>query len=799
MPGGKGSTMDKNRFLTLRRAILSDEFSYLNPEQKKGVFYCGSPLLILAGAGSGKTTVVVSKIGYLMKYGNAYLSEHVPENADDGDLEFLENALKDKNLRIGERYFSLMAENPVRPYNILAITFTNKAAAEMRERIEARYSVDTKTLWAQTFHSTCVRILRAFISKLGYDPSFSIYDDADSHKLLDNIIKKLGLGERYSAKVAASFISKAKCAYEDPSKFAKTFNEPMFGKMPEIYRLYQAELKNSNALDFDDLIFMTVKLLSENPDVAEKINRRFRYVMVDEYQDTNPLQYRLVALLSKGAEICVVGDDDQSIYRFMGAFVENILNFEKDFPGAKVVRLEQNYRSTQPILSAANAVIANNKNRKGKNLWTDREDGEKISYHTFYNQQEEGNFICKTVLDGLYRGKKYSDFCVLYRTRSQSNSIETALKGNGIPYKVFGGQAFYKRKEVQDMMAYLNVVNNPNDETRLLRIINEPKRGIGQTTLDKVSAISAREGLSLFEVMGKAKAFPEISSAAEKLYGFYEMIMSFRQLGETKSISELFEYIYTIVGYDEMLRKNFTQPEYQARRENVLELLSSIRQFEDEAETPTLMGYLEQSALISSVDEMEDSPEYVTLMTMHCAKGLEFDTVFISGFEEGLFPSERSVFEEGGLEEERRLCYVAITRAKRKLYITSAKNRMLYGRVTMNMPSRFLDEIPDEFIDKQTVSEDMRRRDEFEAERRARNAAKKKTAAVMGGGFSAVAHTEKQQTKYKPGMRVSHKIFGDGTVTSVIQMSSDAMLEVEFEKVGTKKLMSNYAKLEIKE
>lgn len=791
----------KQKLIQLRKRILDDEFSFLNDAQKKAVFHWDGPLLILAGAGSGKTTVIVNKISYIIRYGKTYTSEEVPDGLCEEDLDFLESCLEHKENRQTERFRRLMVVSPADPYNILAITFTNKAAAEMRERIEKKCGFSSGDLWALTFHSTCVRLLRRFIDVLGYDRGFSIYDESDSLKLLETIIKKMNLSDQYKPKTIKNYISKAKCAYQDPEEFSKTFENYYHPKTPEIYREYQRSLQDANALDFDDLIFLTVKLLEEYPQIAEKVHRRFRYILVDEYQDTNPLQYRLVSLLSRGGILCVVGDDDQSIYRFMGASVGNILNFEKDFAQAEVLRLEQNYRSTGVILDAANAVIGHNKARKGKNLWTEKKGGEKIFYSNVYDQREEGDYICRRISDGVLKGKKYNDFCILYRTNAQSNSLEMALRGNGIPYKIFGGLAFFKRKEVQDLLAYLSVISNVRDTTRIRRIINEPKRGIGPATVDRVAMLAEKDGISFYEVLLSAGSYPELSSAASKLKSFVMMIESFRHLSKTLPLSVLFSQIYEAIGYDMMLRSSCDSTEYRSRTENIKELLSSIVQFEEDAKKlgndPTLQGYLEQTALVSATDTLTESDDAVVLMTMHCAKGLEFDTVFVAGFEEGLFPSPQSCFEEADIEEERRLCYVTITRAKEHLHLLSAKSRLLYGRVVNGMPSRFLLEIPQDLLDT------------------GRSAAQK--TVVSAAAVSVGSHTNPQIQKkkpamsstmfsqsrpavsgavYRPGQKVRHRTFGIGEILSVVNMTSDSLLEVRFEGVGIKKLMSNFAKLE---
>ena len=779
-----------SEFLKLRKQILEDEFSNLNPEQREAVFSWDMPLLILAGAGSGKTTVIVNKIGYIMKYGFAYTSEDTPADLKQEDIAFLKECLSDKSKREGERYFSLMAVAPVHPYNILAITFTNKAAGEMRSRIEDKYNVDAKDLWALTFHSTCMRLLRRYIDVFGYSNNFSIYDESDSLKLIETIIKKLGLNEKYSTRLVKGVISKAKGKYLSPAQFADEFDDRMYSHIPIIYDTYQQELKEANALDFDDLIFLTVKLLEDHPEISKKVNSRFKYILVDEYQDTNPLQYRLVSLLAKEAMLCVVGDDDQSIYRFTGASVENILNFEDDFEKAQVIRLEQNYRSTQVILDAANAVIANNHGRKGKNLWTAMEGGKIIKFHHLPTQQDESGIIVKTIMDEMSEeGKQYNDFCVLYRTNAQSNNIEIALKGNGIPYRIFGGLAFFKRKEIQDMLAYLNVINNPHDMTRLRRIINEPKRGIGDTTIEKALTISREKDIRFYDVLMHAGDFPELSRPAEKLMGFVNLIEHFREKVDKIPVSQLFEELYSAVGYDNMLKTTFSSSDYQSRVENIMELLSSIKQFEKDAEDPTLIGYLEQTALVSAVDNLEESDNAVVLMTMHCAKGLEFDTVFITGFEEGLFPSAQSVGEEDGLEEERRLCYVAITRAKNELHLLCTYSRMLYGTVRPAMPSRFLEEIPKELVE--IASKPM------PTPKMMQDLKPKKISHIINDAVTVIPPKKSDMVQHEVGQKVQHKIFGEGVIISVVQMSSDSLIEVKFAKVGSKKLMSNFAKLKV--
>ncbi len=784
----------RQEFLALRRAILDKEYASLNPPQREAVYFCDSPLLILAGAGSGKTTVLVNKLGYLIKYGNAYASTSVPEDLTEDDLEYLKGALSDPQRRNEARYLRLMAVDPYDPYHLLAITFTNKAAGEMRERMEKKFQVDGRALWALTFHSTCVRILRRFADRIGYANDFTIYDDNDSGKQIERILKENNLQEKYPAKMVRSVINKAKCDYKTPEEFKESYKSYDYPKLPEIYEKYQAALRDNNAMDFDDLIFNTVTLLEHNQEAARAVNNRFQYVLVDEYQDTNPLQYRLVTLLAKGGEICVVGDDDQSIYKFAGADITNILAFEHQFQDAKVIRLEQNYRSTETILHAANEVIAHNKNRKGKTLWSDKGAGNKIHCRTLNNQHEEGAYVARAILAGKATdGLNFNDFCVLYRTHAQSNAIESALRGNGIPYRVYGGLAFYKRKEVQDLLAYLNFIQNPKDKIRLSRIINEPKRGIGDTSVDRLLEIAGRENLSPYEVMQNAYNYPELQRAAGKMVAFAEMISDFRAAAETLPLPELFKYIVSTIQYKQWLKDSYDPLEAQSRFENVAELLNAITEFANQAEEghATLGDYLEQTALVSAVDSLDSEADTVVLMTMHCAKGLEFDTVFITGFEEGMFPSARSVEEPGGVEEERRLCYVAITRAKRELHITSARNRLIFGRPTDCMESRFLKEIPADCTETRVAPapEPLRRPRKTLADRK-----------ILTNTVTSIPTQPKApaaKVHYAVGMRIRHKVFGEGTVTAVTPMATDCMLAVAFDTVGEKKLMTNYVKLEI--
>lgn len=779
----------------LKREILEDEFSNLNPMQRQAVFATGHPLLILAGAGSGKTTVIVNKIGYLIKYGNT--AKDIGELSDD-DYAYLERCLENREFRQNAHYLELMRADPIPASRILAITFTNKAAQEMRTRIE-KFGVRTDGIWAMTFHSACVKLLRMYADRLGYGRNFTIYDEQDSLRLMESTIKSLDLRtEQYPPRVVRKAVSAAKTRFQTPEQLKNDIahgDYAAFPKIPEIYAAYQKGLREANAFDFDDLIFETVRLLSENEEIGERVRGRFDYVLVDEYQDTNPLQYKLVCLLSNGRDICVVGDDDQSIYRFMGADINNILDFEKQFGGTEIIRLEQNYRSTQKILSAANEVIANNVRRKGKNLWTAGANGEAITYACLPSHFDEGAYIARTVLTEMQaHDLKYNDFCVLYRTHSQSNAIEAALRGNGIPYRVYGGLAFYKRKEIQDILAYMNITVNPNDKTRLARIINEPKRGIGQTTVEKVFEIADATGQKIFEVIENAKAYPELSRASEKLLSFAAMI---KGLGETANEMKVSDFYLTLLkqtGYMEMIG-SLEMNEAKTRRDNLQELYNTVVSFEQQADDgATLQSFLEEQALVSAVDALDEDEQAVLLMTIHCAKGLEFNTVFISGFEEGLFPSSQSIDEPDGVEEERRLCYVAMTRAKRKLYITGARTRMLYGRTNDCIPSRFLKEIPEKLTETTQVKA-PEHKSSFEQQRE--KILRNRFDFVKNTGTENVVPKRVKASVYEKGMRVNHKIFGQGTVTDVLAMTSDTMLTVVFDSVGQKKLMANYAKLEI--
>ncbi len=723
-------------------------FSSMNDMQKKAVFNTEGPLLILAGAGSGKTTVLVNRIAYILK------------------MELAQ------------------------PWQILAITFTNKAAAELKERICAVTGEDGEEVWAATFHSTCARILRKYGDKLGFDNHFTIYDTDDSRRLMKEILKSLEIDEKFlSHKTVLNEISRFKDKLQLPSDIeASEFYDSRMKIIIQAYEEYQKRLKSSNAMDFDDLIFYTVKLFEEFEDVLEYYQNRFRYIMVDEYQDTNKAQYKFVSLLSKKTNnICVVGDDDQSIYRFRGATIENILSFEKEFKNSCVIRLEQNYRSTGNILSAANSVISNNIERKGKTLWTENPVGEKIVLYTAPSEREESKFIADTILDGVKDGRKFSDFAILYRMNAQSNAIEQTLSRSGIPHRVIGGHRFYDREEIKDMIAYLQVINNPHDDIRMRRIINRPKRGIGDATVNKASDIAAGLGESIYTVIKYAEDYPDLSRAASKLMDFAKMLDGFidASLSGEYSLVELYNLILEHTEYKIYLTNE--KVDYEQRIENVDELSSNIIKFEEDyGDEATLSSFLEEISLMTDVDNYDENADTAVMMTLHSAKGLEFPVVFIPGMEDGVFPSVQTIMEPSGLSEERRLAYVGITRAKEKLYLIKTQSRMLFGSTTHNKVSRFVNEIPCELIDKQEVS------NSFAAFKGNSNVslnfdpfAKKK-----------VANDNQKSIKYCVGDCVLHKVFGKGMITSVTPMGNDSMLEIAFDNVGTKTLMANFCKME---
>ncbi|MBE6904368.1 MAG: ATP-dependent DNA helicase PcrA [Ruminococcaceae bacterium] len=776
--------LEKQEFLRLRKRHLEKEYSFLNEEQRRAVFCTDGALLILAGAGSGKTTVIVNKIAYLIKYGNAYMSDYIPEFVTPELLEQLKN---------NEGSAEIFSVNPINPYNVLAITFTNKAAKELKERLEKLLGEKGQDIWAATFHSACVRILRREIDALGYDRSFTIYDADDTVKLLKDIIKSLNIDESIvTPKACYNVISKAKNSSMSAEAFKNNFqSNPRLKRVADIYEVYQKRLKEANALDFDDIIMKTVELLKDFPEVKKKYNRMFRYILVDEYQDTNNLQYRLVSLLAgDNLNVCVVGDDDQSIYKFRGATIENILSFEKQFKDAEVIRLEQNYRSTQPILDAANEVIKNNEGRKGKNLWTAKEGGENITVHCAENQNEEGYFIARTVKELVREGRSLNDFAVLYRTNAQNRAISDALTYAGIPNRVIGGTRFYDRKEIKDVIAYLSIISNPKDDLRLLRIINEPSRKIGATTLDALRQAADEYGISLYETLKESRQIPSLLKASTRLYAFYEIIEELIELSKELSLYELYNEMLERTGYLRYLEQEAQKENSTDRLDNIEELKSSIRDYMENSENPTLFSFLEEISLVSDIDNLDSDANAVTLMTLHSAKGLEYPVVFIAGMEENLFPSAMSMESVEDLEEERRLCYVGITRAKQKLFLLHCSERMLYGATQYPVSSRFIDEIPKHLIDFTASHKPNIQKKSFTS---SKPAPQKAMFTTMGASKPA-QKTEKVQ--YFKGQSVNHKVFGDGEILSVIPMGNDTMLEIKF-SAGIKKIMANFANLKI--
>ena len=737
---------------------LKKQFSHMNNMQQQAVFCTEGPLLILAGAGSGKTTVLVNRIAYILQ------------------------------------------SELCKPWQILAITFTNEAAGELKERICNAVPEGGSDIWAATFHSTCARILRRYGDRIGFTSHFTVYGTDDQKKLVKDILKQLNYDEKMlPVKRVLNEISKAKDEMLTPQEMLKRAGyDNLKQSVAKVYEIYQSRLKTADAMDFDDMLCKTVELFQKCPDILEFYQNQFKYIMVDEYQDTNKVQYKFVSMLAaKYGNICVVGDDDQSIYKFRGATIENILSFENTFKGAKMIRLEQNYRSTQNILNAANGVISNNTMRKGKTLWTENAVGDKIEVHTSDSERDEAQFIAKTILDGVADGRKFSDFAILYRMNAQSNSIEQALSRSGIPHRVIGGRRFYDREEIRDMVAYLQVINNPHDDVRLGRIINVPKRGIGATTLEKASEIAAGLGESIYSVIKDADVYPQLSRAATKLKSFVALIdglMEAEQSGDY-SLAELYNLILEHTDYEKYLKTEKDNPD--VRIENIEELSSNIIKFEEDyAEEASLSNFLEEISLQTDIDNYDAEADSSVMMTLHSAKGLEFPVVFIAGLEEGVFPSIATMMNPDELNEERRLAYVGITRAKEKLYITKAKSRMLMGHTSYNKVSRFVNEIPPELLNYTGEKKTFASTNGFSASSShiSIGAGSKFTPNKSFNTFSKPA--VKSGTVYKKGDCVFHKVFGKGMIMKTEKMGNDTMLEVAFDKAGTKTLMANFSKME---
>ena len=737
-------------------------YDLLNPEQKEAVLHPEGPLLILAGAGSGKTRVLTHRVAYLIEQG-------------------------------------------VAPWNILAITFTNKAAGEMRERVDKLVGLGSDSIWVSTFHSTCVRILRRYIDRLGYDTSFSIYDTDDQKSVMKEVCKKLQIDTKiYKERMLLGAISHAKDELMNPVQMqldaGSDWNQQ---KIAGVYAEYQAQLHKNNALDFDDLIMKTVELFQNCPDVLDFYQERFRYIMVDEYQDTNTAQFKLVSLLAaKYQNLCVVGDDDQSIYRFRGANIMNILNFEQVFPDAKVIKLEQNYRSTSNILNAANEVIHHNQGRKDKRLWTDNDAGVPVRFRQFQNAFEEAEHVIGNITSHIQKEEaEYKDHAILYRTNAQSRLFEEKLIYANIPYKIIGGVNFYARKEIKDLLAYLKTVDNGRDEVAVRRIINVPKRGIGATTLSRVGEYAMANDMGFYEALLNAEQIPGIGRGASKVLPFTVLIQTLRAKQEHAKVSELLETILEETGYRRELILEGTD-ESEARLENIDELMSKVKDYDENAENPSLSGFLEEVALVADIDNLEEESNHVVLMTLHSAKGLEFPYVYMVGMEEGLFPSYMSIVADNPqeeIEEERRLCYVGITRAKKELTMTAARQRMLRGEVQYNMISRFVKEIPDEYLENKTESPGQRAKEAKEQrinQRRQAMLEARKSLRTKPIQSKMVAATKASHLDYSVGDRVKHIRFGEGTVLEIIEGAKDYEVRVNFDVAGVKKLFASFAKLQ---
>ena len=805
----------ETRFLNARRQYIASQFNNLNDMQQEAVLTTEGPLLLLAGAGSGKTTVLINRIANLMKYGSGADSCEIPGHITEEDVVFLEHAIGAELTEMDAfRADRLCAVRPAAPWSIIAITFTNKAANELKERLSVLLGPEAQDIWAMTFHSACCRILRREIERMGYTRSFTIYDSSDSERLMKDIIKDMGLDEKtFPAKVVLGAISREKDNLTGPEELmerAEEANDIRLTHIAKAYQQYQTRLKDNNALDFDDIICVTVRLLQQHEEVRQYYQKKFRYVLVDEYQDTNHVQYLLTSLLAGGHEnVCVVGDDDQSIYRFRGATIENILSFEEQYKGSRVIRLEQNYRSTQSILNAANAVISNNLGRKGKKLWTANGNGDPITVYEAMDENSEGTYLASRILADKAKGIPLNAHAILYRTNAQSRAIQLALAKNGIVYKVFGGFKFFDHAEVKDMIAYLQVINNRTDDLRLKRIINTPARGLGAKTIETAERLALAEGKPMYSVISDPYSYGPLEKPAMKLMQFVGMIEGLAQLLEGgMSLPDFYDELLERSGYVAALENKPTE-ENKTRLENIRELKSSINSYVENAQEPTLAGFLEEIALYTDLETYNESDDAVVMMTMHSAKGLEFPHVFLVGFEDGLFPGMRAIGDREEMEEERRLCYVAITRAKQTLTISHARQRMLYGRTSGTIKSRFLGEIPEEFVVKKGGI-----RPKAETENRSRY-------NTGYGGYGTRSHTPSPQQiarkehikrseatnltgtagvvlDLNKGDMVMHAAFGKGLVLSVMKMGGDALLEIAFDDIGTKKLMAKTASVHMK-
>lgn len=787
--------IDKKGLTQLKRRAFDAYYSNLNEMQRKAVYTVNGPLLVLAGAGTGKTTVLVNRIANILNFGNAYYSDFCPDDLSGNDLRILENAKNSSK----EELFSVLSkfkDCAAGKYDILAITFTNKAANEMKTRLAGIIEDDYGDMWVGTFHSVCVRLLRINADRIGYEHNFTIYDTDDSKKLMSDCMKRLNIDERILPLPAAlKRISRAKNELIDAEKFASdAAGDFRDSQIATIYELYQHELKKNNAFDFDDLIMQTVRLLVENDDVREKYSNKFKYISVDEYQDTNYAQSKLVELLARAdGNVMAVGDDDQSIYKFRGATIKNILEFDKIFKNCTVIKLEENYRSTSNILNAANSVIRNNKSRRGKELFTTSKEGEKVHIKRMANQLDEARFIINTIKEGVVKnGRAFSDYAILYRMNAQANAIQTAFSRSGIPFRIIGGRRFYEKKEIRDVIAYLTVINNPSDDQRLLRIINEPKRKIGDSTIDGVKAIAEERETHLFRIMSVSADIPQLCKVSSKLVKFTDMILNLKSVADTVPLPELLDMMLDQTGYREMLLTSGDE-EDRDRLENIEELKSSMAQYElDEAE-PTLEGFLQSISLITDIDNYDKEANATVMMTIHSAKGLEFPVVFLPGMEEGVFPGMQSEIDPGELEEERRLAYVAITRAKEELYLIHCSERMLFGKTSYNSVSRFAAEIDPEFTDamiykRQNVIEKMQSENSKRKHQLSNEILKDSTE------LKNVGKTQGFET-FVDGDRVNHITFGTGTVISAKPMGADTMYEINFDLHGKKRLMATYAKL----